>query len=102
MNYQSEGVAMDISELENWLKKRCDGDWEHQGGISIESTDNPGWYIQIDFDDLDPPEAIAIEKYNVYRTDTDFVTAKYDEANRSLGIACGISNLSEALMLLTR
>ena len=102
MNCQSKGVAMDISELENWFKDRYNGDWEHQAGISIESTDNPGWYIKVDFDDLEFPNATEVEKYSVRRTERDFVTVKYDEDKKSLCIACGVTNLSEALVLLTK
>ena len=26
----------------------CDGEWEHRFGVSIQSTDNPGWWVKID------------------------------------------------------
>lgn len=92
---------MHISKLEKWFKKKCNGDWEHQGGILIESTDNPGWYIKVDFDNLDCPNAKALEKSSIRRTDSDFITFKYDEPNNSLGVTCGVANLTEALELLT-
>jgi len=31
-----------------WYAHHCDGDWEHQYGVSIETLDNPGWTITID------------------------------------------------------
>ena len=34
--------------MQDWYKKQCDGDWEHQNGIRIETIDNPGWKIVID------------------------------------------------------
>jgi hypothetical protein len=34
--------------LQNWYKSQCDGDWEHEYGIKIETVDNPGWYVVID------------------------------------------------------
>jgi disulfide oxidoreductase YuzD len=37
-----------ISWLENWFLSNCNNDWEHSYGITIETTDNPGWYIKID------------------------------------------------------
>lgn len=34
--------------LQNWYQSQCNGDWEHQYGISINTIDNPGWSIKID------------------------------------------------------
>ncbi len=34
--------------LSNWYQSQCDGDWEHQHGIKIETIDNPGWWVEID------------------------------------------------------
>ena len=34
-----------IGTLERWFKSRCDGSWEHDFGITIETTDNPGWLL---------------------------------------------------------
>jgi len=34
-----------VSVLEKWFKERCDGTWEHHLGITIETTDNPGWIL---------------------------------------------------------
>jgi Immunity protein 53 len=37
-----------IDWLVDWYKKNCNGDWEHYYGISIKSTDNPGWSVLVD------------------------------------------------------
>lgn len=34
--------------VEDWYAAQCDGDWEHSYGLKIETTDNPGWYVEID------------------------------------------------------
>ena len=34
--------------LQNWYQSQCDGEWEHEFGIKIETLDNPGWIITID------------------------------------------------------
>jgi len=34
--------------LQKWYQAECDGDWEHENIISIESLDNPGWQVRID------------------------------------------------------
>ena len=37
-----------IARLSRWFAAHCDGEREHHHGISIESTDNPGWWVKID------------------------------------------------------
>lgn len=34
--------------LQEWYSQQCDGDWEHENGIKIETIDNPGWSVTID------------------------------------------------------
>src|SRR5436190_1310768 len=56
-----------LIQLQQWYESQCDGDWEHQFGVSIGTLDNPGWTVSIDlngtnlenrtfptFEDLDP------------------------------------------------
>jgi hypothetical protein len=46
-------VASAVDELEwlqGWFTSRCDGEWEHERGVAIESCDNPGWWVRIDID----------------------------------------------------
>ena len=37
-----------LEELQLWYRDHCDGDWEHQYGVVIETLDNPGWLLKID------------------------------------------------------
>ena len=37
-----------LRDLEAWYASRCDGDWEHSFGITIETLDNPGWAVRVD------------------------------------------------------
>lgn len=34
--------------LQKWFLSQCDGDWEHEFGITIQTVDNPGWHVAID------------------------------------------------------
>ena len=36
-----------IPSLIRWFNERCNGEWEHQNGLDITTTDNPGWLIRI-------------------------------------------------------
>ena len=40
-----------IDWIENWYESHCDGDWEHDFGVSIDTLDNPGWLVKINLDD---------------------------------------------------
>ena len=37
-----------LTRLQDWYRSNCDGDWEHEFGIMIETLDNPGWSVKID------------------------------------------------------
>ena len=34
--------------LQDWYLAQCNGDWEHEFGIKIDTLDNPGWSVVID------------------------------------------------------
>jgi hypothetical protein len=36
-----------LPRLMRWYAAHCDGEWEHGGGISITTTDNPGWWVKV-------------------------------------------------------
>lgn len=36
-----------LQRLQVWFTRHCDGEWEHHSGISIQSCDNPGWWIKV-------------------------------------------------------
>lgn len=37
-----------LEALQGWYHSRCDGEWEHGGGIEITTLDKPGWRVLID------------------------------------------------------
>ena len=37
-----------INWLQNWYTDQCNGEWEHEYGVNIQTSDNPGWIIDID------------------------------------------------------
>jgi hypothetical protein len=40
--------AAECRWLEEWFASNCDGEWEQTQGVSIQTTDNPGWWVKID------------------------------------------------------
>lgn len=39
-----------LSRLAAWYAARCNGKWERERGIVIETIDNPGWLVSINLD----------------------------------------------------
>jgi hypothetical protein len=37
-----------VTRLQAWYAQHCDGVWEEDHGVSIETTDNPGWWVKVD------------------------------------------------------
>jgi hypothetical protein len=37
-----------LEKLQAWYMTQCDGEWEHQFGLQIDTLDNPGWTVSID------------------------------------------------------
>ncbi|MGW1463127.1 immunity 53 family protein [Streptomyces sp. NPDC002308] len=82
--------------LQGWYAAQCDGDWEHEWGVKIETLDNPGWSVSIDLEqtDLDGHECA---RRDFSRSQNDWVTVW--TADKTFHAACGPGNLSEALTL---
>lgn len=47
-----------VKKLMQWYSEQCNGLWEHRFGVSIESTDNPGWWVKIDIPATLAPEPV--------------------------------------------
>jgi hypothetical protein len=38
----------ELDRLNNWYLAQCDGQWENDHGLTLESCDNPGWWLKVD------------------------------------------------------
>ena len=83
-----------IDSLQSWFTSVCDGEWEHQYGIKIESVDNPGWCVEIDLSGTSL-DGHAYESRKVERGGNDWFMARVEDSKFIAG--CGPSNLSEAI-----
>ena len=81
--------------VERWFASQCDGDWEHNCGIRIESTDNPGWAVEIDVAGtyLEGRNFLSLD---IGRGEHDWVKCRIED--NIFKVTCGPSNVSEALM----
>lgn len=41
-------IKDELRWLEQWYQEQCDGEWEHECGVTVETLDNPGWLVKID------------------------------------------------------
>jgi Immunity protein 53 len=39
--------------LTRWYASQCNGSWEHQNGVKLDTLDNPGWILTINLEDTD-------------------------------------------------
>lgn len=85
-----------INWITNWFASHCDGDWEHENVINIETVNNPGWYITIglNYTDLDD---IVIGPIKSRVSETDWYDYKIEDAKFT---AAG--DLSKLEFLLTK
>lgn len=42
-----------LQRLMTWYAAECNGDWEHQYGVTLKTLDNPGWRLEVDLTDTE-------------------------------------------------
>jgi hypothetical protein len=85
-----------LAELQRWYRDQCNGDWEHDNGITISTLDNPGWQVEINLDGTGLVGR-TFDRVEVDRSDDDWIRA-WGEGDR-WHAACGPLDLEEALRL---
>ncbi|MBG6154573.1 MAG: Imm53 family immunity protein [Roseibium album] len=92
-----------ISQIEKWFAANCDGDWEHQGGLTIKTLDNPGWSVRLDLDTIEHRFDETVSRHNrtcsedVISSEDDFVHYSFDAGKNVVEAWCSVGNLSEVL-----
>lgn len=84
----------DLQWLELWYTGQCDGSWEHEYGITIETLDNPGWRISMNMNDT-PWENKEFAPVNLGMNLKSFITIKKE--NGIIEAACGPLQLQVTL-----
>jgi len=67
------------SELLEWWQKQCDGEWEREFGLTVQSMADPGWIVKVD---------LAYTNYNLTKfkpvstksSDADWMECKIEQA----------------------
>lgn len=86
-----------LSLLQEWYKSQCDGSWEHNFGVKIETLDNPGWYLLIDLEDTSLEDVIVSETVNTAEHDWYNIQTK----DKKLICSSDVNKLEFLLMKVT-
>ncbi|MBO0930655.1 immunity 53 family protein [Fibrella aquatilis] len=60
--------------ISDWFKVNCDGDWEHENQIMIQTISNPGWLLTVDLSDTTLENIEREETFDNSETDWYFYT----------------------------
>lgn len=68
-----------LNWLQKWYAAECDGDWEHEYGVNINTVGNPGWSVTIEYSytDLDGFERPVVKNKN-YETEDNWFFTKFE------------------------
>ena len=83
-----------LKKLQNWYLSNCNGEWEHDFGMSIGTLDNPGWTMEINLIGTHN-ENIPFKGITIERSEEDWIQCKVE--NNIFKAACGPLNLEETL-----
>jgi len=72
-----------IERIQIWYASQCNGDWEHQFGISIETIDNPGWCVKIDLVGTSL-EDVSVESFKKDSGEKDWISYEIHD-NKFIG-----------------
>jgi hypothetical protein len=85
-----------LKELMDWYESNCDGDWEHQQGVTIATVDNPGWSIKVDLVGT-PLEGRKFPFMKRERGEEDWILALLHDDGATFYAAGGPQNLEEII-----
>jgi hypothetical protein len=84
-----------LARLEKWYRSHCDGLWEQEYGVEIETLDNPGWRVRIDLQGT-ALQTVPFASYKSrYDDESDWMHCWRDDV--VFHIACGPECLETAL-----
>ena len=86
--------ALDL--LQRWYLARCNDEWEHSHGVTIDTLDNPGWTVRIDL--AGTALAGASEDWTK-REASERDWLHWRISDERFEAACGPTNLNEAILV---
>jgi len=99
-NTEMQSDRSSIKAIMSWYRSQCNGDWEHQYGIKIDTLDNPGWCIEIDLRNTKKEDVEFPEVTENYEHETDWLITRKDGS--VLRGSCGVGKLEDMLAICAR
>ena len=84
-----------LAQLMEWYASQCDGDWEHEYGISIQTLDNPGWRLKINLAGTEHQDRILEHTVRDIVSDTSWSDCWVE--GTQFHAACGPRDLPEVI-----
>ncbi len=85
-----------LAQLMDWYVSQCNGDWEHQYGVHLETLDNPGWMLKIDLMDTEHQDRL-LERTTRGNSETDVSWSDCRVDKMQFCAACGPRDLPEVI-----
>ena len=89
----------ELKELQAWFAAQCNGSWEHEYGVKIETLDNPGWSFEAELHGT-RLQGRKFDEVNASRSERDWVKCRV-ESERFEGFG-GPLNLEELIEIFLR
>lgn len=64
-----------LDAVQDWYASQCNGEWEHQYGVKIDTLDNPGWQVTIDLN-LTKWEHLSFEERKIDNGADDWILCR--------------------------
>lgn len=91
-----------IGLIQSWYAKQCNGEWEHQYGIKIDTLDNPGWSVEIDLAGTSLAD-LEISDAQEVRSDDDWLSYSVSDGKfRGFGGPESLEGIIEKFLLLAK
>ena len=81
------------SDVQMWFASNCDGEWEHDFGIKIETMSDPGWLVVIDLEETNL-EGKEFEPVKEESSEDSWIDCRVEESKfRGMGDAARLEEI---------
>ena len=87
-------MSVTLEWIQSWYSTQCDGDWEENYGVQIQTLANPGWRVHIDLVGTSLEDS-PFEEVVTERTEQNWVHCRVRDS--AFEGRSGPSNLTEIL-----
>lgn len=85
-----------VAWLEAWFQRHCNGTWEDDHAIKIQTVDAPGWYVSIDVSGT-PLQDVFFDPVVQATSERDFIQCNIEQS--CFRATCSPQHLQEVLQI---